>query len=154
MPNRVRDFLDNPALAISPLPDVHTAHEELYRLDVDELVRSISLPQFQQAPPHPSRNILIRSLRSEKYRLTDPLPVHLEEEDGHVTAIAFDIGQYGAGSSDDDAIADLCAALVEYYELLNSEAKLSHSLLGHRSFLNGIVEAIDAAEEARSSKNP
>ena len=99
-------------------------------------------------PKRPSvgKSVQITGLRSREYRLKMPIPIYLEEENDAVTATWYDIGQYGTGPSEDDAIADLCNAIIQYYKLLKrEEAKLSEILRGHLHCLESTVGPADAA---------
>ena len=96
--------------------------------------------------PSAGKSIQITSLRSREYRLRMPIPIYLEEENDTTSATWYDIGQYGTGPSEDDAIADLCYTIIEYYTLLKKEeTKLSEILRGHLHCLEIAVEPTDAA---------
>ena len=93
-----------------------------------------------------AKSVQIASLRSKEYRLRIIIPVYLEQENDSVTATWYDIGQYGSGPSEDDAIADLCSAIIEYYQLLKKEEhSLSAALRGHLHCLESIIECSNAA---------
>ncbi|MCZ6676606.1 MAG: hypothetical protein O7E52_05080 [Candidatus Poribacteria bacterium] len=58
----------------------------------------------------------IQNLRHPSYQLRQPIPVVIEREGDIVIAAYDDIDLYGTGTDIQEAISDLCAAIVEYYE--------------------------------------
>ncbi len=90
-----------------------------------------------------SKKISLRNLRNSKLQLSDELVIYIEYEGDLVTAISYDLGQYGQGVSEEDAIQDLCEVISEYYFLLTSEKKkLSRNLQGHLSYLRRIIKEV------------
>ena len=120
---------DDPVVAI---PD----SAKLQKL-VGDLVAATSAPTAK-APR--DKEIRIRNFRSERFVLADDLIVVLEERDSHYLANSYDTGQYGYGHSPDDAIADLCSVLEDYFDLLNEdEDRLSPNLRAHLLYLRSIL---------------
>ncbi len=64
------------------------------------------------------KTIFVDNLRSNGYRLSHALPVTVEYEEDTVIASFYDLDLYGLGDEVSEAIDDLCATLVEYYEML------------------------------------
>ena len=69
--------------------------------------------------------LFISDLRSEKYALNRPIPISIRYDATDVIAKFYDVDMYGVGKDVQEALDDLCAGLVEYYEsLATSEEKL------------------------------
>lgn len=131
----------------------HQATRLAKQWDVDAIVREVEahLP-WTARQPRRGKSICILNLRSTRYHLTTPLPIFLEDDPNGSVAIAYDLGQYGSGPSEEDAIADLCETIVEYYELLTSEASnLGTQLQTHLNFLQTIIS--EHARDATQKKN-
>lgn len=120
---------------------------KLFSFDVDEIVESLR-SELGWRNPNSGKTVYVSSLRSPRFRLRSPLPVFLEEENGQVTAVAYDIGQYAVGVSEHDAISDLCSTIVEYFLLLSEGEPLSSELEQHRRVLNSLIEDSHANQEA------
>jgi hypothetical protein len=85
----------------------------------------------------------LRNFRSKTYRLTDDLAISIEETAEGFIARSYDTGQYGWGISPDDAIANLCGVLEDYYEILQEERdSLSAALEAHLSYLASVLAKI------------
>jgi len=67
--------------------------------------------------------ILIQDLQHPLYRLRTPISILLEHDEDIVIATYHDIDMYGTGANAQSAISDLCAAIVEYYEILKADEK-------------------------------
>jgi hypothetical protein len=116
--------------------------EEIYDLrGIEKLLEALPLP-FCKRQTSRSKTILVKNLRSRKYRLNDALAVYVEEvDDGAYEATCYDLDQYGTGPSEDDAIADLCDAVTEYFDLLDAEKdKLGKNLQAHYEYLRDVIE--------------
>ena len=67
------------------------------------------------------KTIFVDNLRSDLYRLSHAIPVTIEYEEDTVLAFFYDLDLYGLGDEISEAIDDLCATLIEYYEMLLEE---------------------------------
>ena len=65
--------------------------------------------------------IFVDNLRSDGYRLSHAFPVTVEYEEDTVIASFYDLDLYGLGDEVSEAIDDLCATLIEYYEMLRED---------------------------------
>ena len=64
----------------------------------------------------------IQNLRHPAYQLRQPIPIVIERDGDVVIAAYDDIDLYGTGADVQEAISDLCSAIVEYYEGLKEHA--------------------------------
>jgi hypothetical protein len=93
---------------------------------------------FEERQPILSR---ISDLRSDKYRLVSPLPITLSIENDIYAVTSYDLNMFGYGESDDEAIQDLCDAIVEYYEELeDNQNRLGKIPTQHKHFLDQIIQ--------------
>lgn len=117
------------------------AHEaEKFELDIKTVADTFELPSLYTGETSLGKTIHIKNLRSNRYRLKEEIPIYLAEENDSAAAIWYDIGQYGTGPSEEDAIQDLCETIVDYFELLTNEQNLSEQLQSHHQFLLSIIE--------------
>jgi hypothetical protein len=84
-------------------------------VEVKQLLKNIQAPSHR---PADGTTIFIGDLRSDEYRLNTPIPVTIEYDEDTVIASFYDIEEYGIGEDLEEALSDLCAGLVEYYESL------------------------------------
>lgn len=118
----------------------HGHETEKFELDIKTVAENFQLPRLYAGGTSPEKTIHIKNLRTNRYRLKEEIPVFLTEENDSAVAIWYDIGQYGTGASEEDAIQDLCETIVEYFELLTNEQNLSGQLQSHHQFLLSILE--------------
>ena len=78
--------------------------------------------------PTDGTTIFIGDLRSDEYRLNTPIPVMIEYDEDTVIASFYDVEEYGIGEDLEEALSDLYAGLVEYYESLEENAHCLGSL--------------------------
>ena len=85
----------------------------------------------------------VQNLRHPSYQLRQPIPIVIEREGDVVIATYDDIDLYGTGADLQEAISDLCAAIVEYYEgLKENEGDLGDFLAQEYVFLKRIIGGI------------
>ena len=118
----------------------HGHEAEKFELDIKTLADTFELPPLYTSGTTLGKTIHIKNLRSDRYRLKEEIPIFLAEENDASVAIWYDIGQFGTGPSEEDAIQDLCETIVEYFELLKYEQNLSEQLQSHHKFLLSIIE--------------
>lgn len=70
------------------------------------------------------RNIFIGTLHSEDYVLRKPIPVSIEHEEQVYVASNYDLGLYGYGDTENEAIDDLRESIIGCYEDLKQEKEL------------------------------
>ncbi|MBM3237010.1 hypothetical protein FJZ31_12030 [Candidatus Poribacteria bacterium] len=88
-----------------------------------------------------SYTIFIQNLQHPFYRLRCPIPILIEHDDDIVIATYHDIDMYGTGADIQEALSDLCDAIVEYYETLkDNEGNLGLLTSQHYAFLKQIIE--------------
>ena len=87
--------------------------------------------------------IFILNLRSDNYTLNQPIPVWVETEEGEIVLSSEDVDMYGTGSNLQEALDDLCGAIVEYYQYLKEEKdNLGPLLKKDYQFLNLVISEI------------
>jgi len=84
-----------------------------------------------------SYTIFIRNLRHPSYRLRHPIPVLIERDSDVIIATCHDIGMYGTGADVQEALSDLCAAIIKYYETLKDDELLPSQ---KSAFLKQIID--------------
>lgn len=67
------------------------------------------------------KTVTITSLPSAPYILSRPLLLNVEIRPTEVLAEYVEVGIYGVGDSEQEAIRDFCQYLIEYYECLRDE---------------------------------
>jgi len=83
----------------------------------------------------------VLNLRSDKYRLVSPLQVTLSVENDIYAVTTYDLNMFGYGESEDEAIQDLCDAIVEYYEELEDNQNcLGKVPAQHKHFLDQMIQ--------------
>ena len=88
-----------------------------------------------------SYTIFIQNLRHPSYHLRCPIPILIEYNDDVIIATYHDIDMYGTGVDMQEALSDLCAAIVEYFETLkDDEGNLGLLTSRHYAFLKQIIE--------------
>ncbi len=76
------------------------------------------LARMASAPSFPSQIALVGKI-SDRFRLTQPITLNLEQEEGSKMIASDDIFfMYGEGLTRQDALRDYVSSLSEYYELL------------------------------------
>ncbi len=105
-------------------------------LTVEQTIQETIRSEFSQMP----ETHWIQNLRHPSYQLRQPIPILIEEE-GDVTIATYDdVDLYGTGEDEQEAISDLCAAIVEYYEgLKEHEGRLGEIPAQEYTFLKGII---------------
>ena len=86
-------------------------------------IKSLLQEQAETKSLRPPKTIFVDSLRSELYRLSHAIPVTIEYEEDTVIASFYDLDLYGLGDEIPEAIDDLCAMLIEYYEMLLEDGR-------------------------------
>ena len=87
------------------------------------------------------KNIFISTLLNSNFKLKQQLPVTLESDENITIAANYDLGLFGYGDSEQDAIKDLCDSIVDCYrDLKDNQAKLGPFPLQVWNFLSEIVE--------------
>lgn len=74
------------------------------------------------------KNIFIDSLNSEVYKLKKPISVTIEYDNKNYIARNYDLGLYGYGDTEIEALDYLKELIVETYEELKDENNLSSTL--------------------------
>ena len=88
-----------------------------------------------------SYTLFIQNLRHLSYHLRCPIPIFVEYDDDIVIATYHNIDMYGTGADIQEALSDLCDAIVEYYETLKEdEENLGLLTSQHYAFLKQIIE--------------
>ena len=82
----------------------------------------------------------IQNLQHPAYQLSRPIPIMIENDINVVIATYDDIDLYGTGDDVQEAISDLCSAIVEYYEgLKENENRLGDIPTQEYAFLKQII---------------
>ena len=103
-----------------------------------EKIEAISNKLENFVVPQPY-TIYIQNLRHSSYHLRYPIPILIEYDDD-IIATYHDIDMYGTGADVQEALADLCAAIVEYYETLkDDEENLGLLTAQHYAFLKQFI---------------
>jgi len=150
MENRIKDFIkpseSNKDLHVDVFEHGHEFFHQAPEFDfseISEIIKDIIRLDQSNIRNISLKKVAIKNLRNPRYELTEELLVHLEEENDSITAISYDIGQYGQGVSEEDAIQDFCETIAEYYKLLSSEKKkLSKQLKIHLNYLKRIIKEV------------
>ncbi len=88
--------------------------------------------------------IFIQNLRHSSYHLRCPIPILIEYDDDVIIATYHDIDMYGTGADVQEALSDLCAAIVEYYETLkDDEGNLGLLTSQEYAFLKEIIVEVE-----------
>ncbi len=86
------------------------------------------------------RTIFLSHLYSDRYLLTQPLPVELEFGAKEITIVSYDLNIYGVGETEDEAIDDFCLSLIETYEdIENHQNALGSYLQQIWNYLSKVV---------------
>lgn len=84
--------------------------------------------------------VMISSLRSSRYLLKRPLQLNLEVAESEMIAEYVEIGIYGVGESEQEAVRDFCQCLIEYYECLReAQDNLARRAREHWLILQDLV---------------
>ena len=86
------------------------------------------------------KNIFIDSLNSETYKLKKPIPVTIEYDNKNYIARNYDLGLYGYGDTEIEALDYLKELIVETYEELKDENNLSSTLKLMMIYCKEIIE--------------
>ena len=107
-------------------------------LAIETIKRTIQ-SEFSQFP----ETHWIQNLRHPSYQLRHSIPVVIERDGDVVIATYDDIDLYGTGEGVQEAISDLCAAIVEYYEgLKENENRLGTLPTQEYAFLKQMIVEI------------
>ena len=68
--------------------------------------------------------IFIENLRHPPYRFRHPIPILIERNDEKVYATYYDIDMQGTGRNVSEALDDLCAGIIQYYEALKDNVSI------------------------------
>lgn len=110
---------------------------------LEDLLSSLNAKESSNSKKSITKELSLRNFRSDKYRLTEPLSVSLEEEDGTFVATSYDTAQYGVGICPEDALEHLCAVVEDYYELLlEDRERLGRQPRAHLKYLERVLEPI------------
>jgi len=71
------------------------------------------------------RNIFIDTLHDERYILKKAIPVGIEHAEQVYIATNYDLGLYGYGDTEGEAVDDLRKSIIECYEDLKEEKELA-----------------------------
>jgi hypothetical protein len=94
--------------------------------------------------PTQSHTIFIQNLRHPVYQLRHPIPVLIETDEDVIIATHYDIDMYGTGDDVQEAISDLCAGIIEYYESLkDDEDNLGPLPAQEYAYLNQIIMEVE-----------
>jgi len=86
------------------------------------------------------KNIFIDSLNSEIYKLKKPISVNIEYDNKNYIARNYDLGLYGYGDTEIEALYYLKELIVETYEELKDEKNLSSTLKIMMIYSKEIIE--------------
>ena len=86
------------------------------------------------------KNIFIDSLNNEVYKLKKPIPITIEYDNKNYTARNYDLGLYGYGDTEIEAVDYLKELIVETYEELKDESNLSSTLKLMMIYCKEIIE--------------
>lgn len=94
----------------------------------------------------------IGDLRSDEYRLNTQIPVTIEYDEDTVIASFYDVEEYGIGEDLEEALSDLCAGLVEYYESLEENVHCLGPLpTRHWKYLKTLISRQENTNEDKIS---
>ena len=117
--------------------------------EVKQLLQSIQTPLRH---PTDGTTIFIGDLRSDEYRLNTPIPVTIEYDEDTVIASLYDVEEYGMGEYLEEALSDLCAGLVEYYESLEENVHCLGPLpVQHWKYLKTLISRQENINEDKIS---
>jgi len=127
------------------MQNMKVAHEvENARCEIDNLkkqIEEIKIVVKEAKRKIISKSIFIQNLRDEHYVLNQPIAVSLEIVDNGVCACCYEFDMFGEGQGEDEAIADLCEVIIDYYESLKEdEAILGPIPKQHWVFLKNVIE--------------
>jgi len=105
--------------------------QEIWALfrETSNQIREVALLKKEQ--PY---TIFIENLRHPSYRFRHPVPVLIERNDDTVIATYHDLDMQGTGKDVSEALDDLCAGIIQYYEALKDEIPIE----GEQSRVNGV----------------
>jgi len=90
-----------------------------------------------------TETIYIQSLKDSDYRLLQPIPVTISTGQEEIVARYEDVGLYGSGEFRQEALAELCASIIDYYEVLSAEQNnLGPLPQRHWEFLRDIIQKV------------
>ena len=92
--------------------------QEIWALfrETSNQIREVALLKKEQ--PY---TIFIENLRHPSYRFRHPVPVLIERNDDTVIATYHDLDMQDTGRDVSEALDDLCAGIIQYYEALKDE---------------------------------
>jgi len=86
--------------------------------------------------------IFIENLRHPPYCFRHPIPVLIERDGDTIIATYHDVDIHGTGGNVQEALDDLCAAIIEYYERLKADyGNLSKNPSQEYAILKQIIKA-------------
>ena len=88
--------------------------------EIRALFREIAKRQKEAVSVQPY-TIFIQNLRHPSYRLRHPIPVLIERDDDIIIATYHDVDMFGTGTDVPEALSNLCAAIIKYYETLKDD---------------------------------
>ncbi|MEW6095897.1 MAG: hypothetical protein AB1567_05150 [bacterium] len=98
-------------------------------------------PITVERPNRYEKNIYIFNLRDDEYRLSTPIPIHLEYDNGIFVAVAHDLNLFGWADTEEEAITDLCHEIVDYYlDLKEEHQNVTIQMKQHWQFLQSVIE--------------
>jgi len=103
-----------------------------------QLVLSTTIIRQEQTIEY--KNIFIDTLHHEHYRLTRSIPATIEFTDQTYIVSNYDLGLYGYGDTENEALDDLRKSILECYEDLKQENELGPIPLKMMSYYKEIIE--------------
>lgn len=84
-------------------------------------------------------SIQIYDLDNPNYKLESPLSVIVSKEDDYYYAESVDFDIYGTGKTEREAISELQETLIDFYENLTKEKKITKDLEAKRKLLTKLI---------------
>ncbi|MBC8230340.1 hypothetical protein H8E77_12400 [bacterium] len=98
--------------------------------------------------------IFIENLRHPSYRLRHPIPILIERNDEKVYATYFDLDMQGTGRNVSEALDDLCAGIIQDYEVLKDGVSIDGTQSKRKSQKYAHLKSIIEVEVQRASPEP
>jgi hypothetical protein len=119
---------------IAPINEIKSSIKEI-RQDIEILFGLFR----EKAQP-----VFIQNLRNPAYKLTQPIPITIEYDGEQHIASYDDVELFGSGEFREDAITELCVALIDYYEtLVENRDRLGPLPQQHWDFLRNLISQIE-----------
>ena len=122
--------------------------QEIWALfrETNNQIREVALLKKEQ--PY---TIFIENLRHPSYRFCHPVPILIECNDDTVITTYHDLDMQGTGRDISEALDDLCAGIIQYYEALKNEIPIE----GEQSRISAQKYAhLKLIIEAKAETNP